>query len=47
MKSKNNIYKVDVVDKVDIEIFIIVKMLLYIDIMMSTLYKSLYFNRWT
>lgn len=47
MKSRNNIYKVDVVDKVDIEIFILVKILLYIDIKMSTLYKYIYFNRWT
>ena len=47
MKSENDVYKVDVVDKVDIEIFIKAKILLYIDIMMSTLYKYMYFNRRT
>ena len=53
MKSEILINKVDVVDKVDkvdkvdIEIILIANILLYINITMSTLYKYIYFNRWT
>lgn len=35
------------VDKVDIGIISIANILLYININMSTLYKYIYFNRWT
>ena len=38
---------VDMVDMVDIEIIFIVNLLLYIDIIMSTLDKYTHFNRWT
>ncbi len=47
MKSEKNIYKVDVVDKVDIERIYIANTLLYINITLSTLYKYFYINRWT
>lgn len=47
MKSEKDIHKVDVVDKVGIGRFIVFNTLLYIDIVMSTLYKYMYFNRWT
>jgi hypothetical protein len=47
MKYENYIYKVDIVDKVDIGIFIATKMLLYINIIMSTLDGYIYINRWT
>lgn len=38
---------VDAVDKVDIEIRFVANKLLYINIVMSTLYKYIYINRWT
>jgi len=47
MKSENDIYEVDLVDKVDIEVIFKSNLLLYIDISMSTLYKYIYFRRWT
>jgi len=47
MKSENDIYEVDLVDKVDIGIIFKSNLLLYIDITMSTLYKYIYINRWT
>lgn len=47
MKSETYINKVDVVDKVDIAIIFKSNLLLYIGITMSTLYKYIYFNRWT
>lgn len=47
MKPETYINKVDVVDKVDIAVILKSNLLLYIGIIMSTLYEYIYFNRWT
>ena len=46
MKPETYINEVDAVDKVDIAIIFKSNLLLYIGIIMSTLYKYIYFKKW-